>query len=481
VTAPGGGPTAAAHLQAGLAATEAGDQGAALAAFMAAWRAAPGDPGVALLVANSHRLLGDTPAARATLQQAVARGGWETPAAAHQLGTALLEVGAPHEAARCFEWVRRQRPRDPAPLGALAAALRARGEPAAAWPLVQRALALAPDTPAFLFTAAQVRHALGDLDGALAWLERCEAIRPGHAPTRMQRAHTLLLRGASAEAWQAFEARPLPVPDTGARPWLGEPLAGASVLVMAEQGAGDQFQFARFLPALRARGAGRVLVECHADAVSLFRASGHEAVPRGAPPRTDWHVPLLSLPHRLQLGAAAGGEPVPYLHPPTPVPPAPFPPRHPGRWRLGVVWAGNPAFVEGTTRDLPPGLLPQLAAIPRVDWVVLQHGAAREDAPAEWARPPLPRDWGETTQWLQQLDGLVTTDTGIANLAGALGCRAWVLLQHVPDWRWGLTAPRTPWYPTLQLLRQPRPGAWDSVVQALAETLADALAAPPGR
>lgn len=471
----GGSGGLAARLLAGEQAMAAGDLRGALSAFSAAWDAAPGDPGVAQLVANIHRLQGDTVAARAVLREAAQRGGWEAPAAAHQLGTALLAVGAPREAARCFEVVRRQRPRDPAPLGALAAAQRVLGNPEAGWPLVRRALTLAPDTPAFLFTAAQLRHAMGDLPGALAWLDRCDAIRPGHGPTQVQRAHTLLMGGASSAAWRAFEARALPDPETGARPWHGEPLTGASILVTAEQGAGDQFQFARFLPALRERGAARVLVECHADAVALFRGSGHEAVPRGAPPRTDWHVPLLSLPHRLQLGEGVWGERIPYLTPPPDDTPAPFPPRQPGRWRLGVVWAGNPAFVEGTTRDLPPARLPELAALPQVDWVVLQHGSARDEAPPSMARPPLPRDWAETARWLRQLDGLVTTDTGIANLAGALGVRAWVLLQHVPDWRWGLTTPHTAWYPTLRLLRQPRPGDWGAVVRALGAALGDAM------
>lgn len=460
-------PALLALLIRGQAALEQGAFDAAQAAFQEAWAALPNDPGVAQLLANTHRLAGDTLASRAVLCTALDRGGWEAPEAAHALGTALLEAGCPVEAVRCFTHVVRARPADPGALGALAAALRASGDAEGAWPVIQRALKLAPRLPALLLTAAQVRHAMGDLSGAQRWLDQCERLRPGHAPTRVQRAYTTLLAGTSAAGWAAYESRPLPDPGTGARPWHGEPLAGASILVTAEQGVGDQFQLARFLPQLRERGPARLLVECHADAVSLFQASGYEAVARGAPPATDWHVPLLSLPHRLGTGADVRAEAIPYLCAPESGEPPPLPPGAPGRWRLGVVWAGNPSFVGGVTRDLPPARLADLAAIPGVEWVVLQHGPAREAAPPGWHQPRLPRSWEETAQWLQALDGLVTTDTGIAHLAGALGVRTWVLLQHVPDWRWGLQGDRTPWYPSLRLIRQPRAGDWPAVTRML--------------
>ena len=238
------------------------------------------------------------------------------------------------------------------------------------------------------------------------------------------------------------------------------------MLVTAEQGVGDQFQFVRFVPLLRERGAGRVVVECHADAVSLLSANGFEAVARGAPPETDWHVPLLSLPHRLQLGSAVGGERVPYLR----APGAPAR-RADGRRRLGLVWAGNPSFPGRVTRDLDVERLPEILAIPGIDWLSLQFGEAGDAAPDGLARAELPGDWAATASLLADLDGLVTTDTGIAHLAGAMGVPTWVMLQHVPDWRWGLRGDTTPWYPTARLVRQAKWGDWRGVVARLETAL----------
>jgi hypothetical protein len=242
------------------------------------------------------------------------------------------------------------------------------------------------------------------------------------------------------------------------------------VLVCAEQGIGDQFQFVRFLSALTARGAARVIVECHADVVPLLRANGLEAVARGTDLETDWHVPLLSLPNRLDLDTNVMGDTVPYLR--APVESSRGPRQASAPRRLGIVWAGNPSFPGRITRDFAAALLPELAAMPGVQWVSLQFGEEGSQAPESFERIELPRNWLDTASLLAQLDGLVTTDTGIAHLAGAMGIPGWVLLQAIPDWRWGMGPGDTPWYPTLRLLRQRTPGDWGSVVDALRLALA---------
>jgi hypothetical protein len=353
---------------------------------------------------------------------------------------------------------------------------------------VQRALAIAPAQPAFLLTAAQVRHALGDLSGARRWLDAAARLRPGHAPTQLQRAYTALLHGPSAAGWEFFESRALPTPATNARAWHGESLDGASILVAAEQGMGDLLQFVRFVPELAARGAVRVVVECHAGMVSLLAASGIEAVPRGATPETDWYVPTLSLPNRLGLTTDVGGSRVPYLLPElasraalerdarrtattaTATGAANTAPAV--KRRLGVVWLGNPAFLATTLRDFDVSLLPELLAIPDIDWISLQLGEASPTSYAGLERPTLSSSWLETARLLATLDGLVTVDTGMAHLAGAMGVLTWVLLPAAPDWRWGLGTDTTPWYPSHRLLRQKTPNDWRSVVKALREALA---------
>jgi len=460
----------AAALAAGERALDARDVAGAVEAFTDSAALAPADVAIAIALANAHQLRGAAEPRRAALLTAFADGDWRDVSVAYALGGALLEAGAPHEAALCLEYVRRAHPNDPAALAALASALRAAGEPDRAWPFAKRAAELAPKTGAPLLTAAQVRHDLGDLLGALNWLDKAERARPGHAPTRLQRAYTSLLRGASTTGWSLFEHRPLPAPETEAAPWTGEPLNGRSVLVTVEQGVGDQFQFLRFLPELTARGAGPITVACHAGAVSLLRASGVDAVARGDEPSTAWHVPLLSLPHRLGTGAQLFGERVPYLHAPD-VPTPSLPPSVTGERRLGLVWAGNPGFPGRVTRDLDPSRLPEIVRIPGVTWIALQQGSAGDvDIDGLHRLPPL-SDWATTAAVLRQLDGLVTTDTGIAHLAGAMGVPTWVMLQKVPDWRWGLSGTSTAWYPAITVLRPPRWHDWSAVFDRLAAAL----------
>jgi tetratricopeptide (TPR) repeat protein len=465
-------------LATGAAALERGAHDAAVVAFGAARSLAPRDVALALALADTHRLRGAADAERVLLGDAFATTDWGAPPAAQSLGAALLRVGLADAAATCFEHVLACRPDEPAALAALASARRQQGRPADAWPLAQRALRGAPRDPVVLLTAAQVRHDLADPRGARTWLDRAERARPGHAGTALQRAYSSLIDGATPEAWADFEARARPIPPDGVAAWHGEPLAGATLLVDAEQGVGDQLQFVRFVGTLDARGAGRVIVTCHPSLLTLFRASGLDAVPRGEAPAADRHVPLLSLPHRLGLGGDVLGTRVPYLQLPTTGPagdPELPPARTDGVPRLGLVWAGNPDFPGRGLRDLDQETLAAVVASARVDWISLQQGPAGDHTPPHVHRLPPLGNWAATARLLQQLDGLVTTDTGIAHLAGALGLRTWVLLQHVPDWRWGLHGDSTPWYPSLTLMRQSAPRDWASAVSALATRLAAAF------
>lgn len=456
-------------LAAGEQALDVGDLEAATEHFADALVIAPQDVSLALALANVHRLRGDDIAQHCVLLEAYHSGDWNAPGLAHTLGGALLDVGAANEAEDCFAQVLAALPRDPAALAALAAAKRARGDATAAWPLIRLAVELAPRQPAHLLTAAQVRHDLGDLMGALKWLDKSEQVRPKHGPTRVQRAYTTLMRAPSVDGWANFECRPLPRPDTAAREWLGGPLNGRSLLITAEQGVGDQFQFLRFVNRLPALGSGRVVVECHPHLVELLRGNGLEVVPRGEPPETELHAPLLSLPHRLALGGQVDGDAVPYLRAiDAAAPPLPAPD---GRRRFGVVWAGNPAFSGRVRRDFDAALLPDLLAIDDIQWISLQQGDAGLQSPAGLCGLLPLASWASTATVLAQLDGLVTTDTGIAHLAGAMGVPTWVMLQKVPDWRWGMTGSTTAWYPSLRLIRQVRPGDWSGVVVRLRESL----------
>ena len=464
-----------AWLTAGQGALEAGRPLDAAHAFAQVRLALPTDYSVALMLANAWQLAGRVAEERAVLQDA-----WRQVTAqtvvldvptTYELGTRLLAVGAAGDARGCFAMVVAHRPHDPAALGALASATRATGDPVAAWPLVQQALALSPALPALLLTAAQIRHALGDLSGALAWLDRADAVRPGHGPTQLQRGQTLLLGGISAAGWAGFEHRARPSGSHHARLWRGEPLTGHSIVVLGDQGVGDQFHFARFIPLLAQRGAREVVVSCHPGAVALFRASGLNAVAAGSAPACDWYVPLLSLPHVLGTDRDVASHGIPYLRttpagsvPPTVVPGAPR--------RLGLVWKGNPDFLATELRDLDAALLPTLLDIPNIEWVWLQYGEAPRFHHPALTVPPLSSEWLDTAELLASLHGVVSVDTSMAHLAGAMGLPGYVLLPHAPDWRWGLEGEVTPWYPSLTLLRQPAPRDWGSVVDELRRRLA---------
>jgi len=467
-------PDVEGELQRGEAALNAGDPRTAAAIFSTLYQQLPAEPTFAVMEGNAWRLAGDTVAARQALQRAWKHAQAMDIPALFDLGSALLDVGAPTEALACFERVARDRPKDPSALNALAGAMRANGDPKGAWPIAQKALGMAPNLPALLLTAAHIRHALGDLSGANSLLDRAGAVRPDHGLTRMQRGLTTLIGGACQQGWEGFEYRGLPVSQTDAKPWHGEPLHGSSIAVLAEQGIGDQFHFARYIPRLRERGASRVVVECHPGAVTLFQASGMDAVPKGTAPPTDWYVPMLSLPHRLCADRDTAGNLVPYLRVGDTQTGAGAEVRSSAhRKRLGLVIAGNPAFLATLLRDFDSSLLPDLLSFENVDWVWLQYPEPAPIAHDRLQTPILSPNWLDTAQLLSSLDGVVSVDTSMAHLAGAMGVPVYVLLPYSPDWRWGLKSKTTPWYPSARLIRQERPHDWRSVVRALRTELSE--------
>ena len=442
----------------------------AATAFAQAARALPTEWSLHQMTANAWRLAGDIVRAREQLQVAFAEARPTEVEGLFALGSALLDSGAPTEARQCFDQVVAQRPRDPAALAALASARRADGDPEGAWPLIPRALTLAHKMPALFLTAAQIRHALGDTAGARQWLAKAEKIRPGHHLQQVQLAFSHLIEGASAPGWAAFEARGLPALPAGARDWHGEPLEGQTIAVVMEQGLGDLFHFVRYVRRLEARGPARVVVECPASTVSLLVASGFDAVPVGQLPPTDWAVPLLSLPHRLGSDADVASELVPYLHTSTSTPPRPI---RDGRPRVGLVYKGNPAFLSTRLRDLQASDMYSVLGIPEVHWVWLQFGEALPAPPPSLAEaPPLTADWLDTAHLLETLDAVVSVDTAIAHLAGAMGVRTFVLAPHAPDWRWGLDAATSVWYPSVTLVRQLAPADWSGAIASLPQLLA---------
>jgi len=327
---------------------------------------------------------------------------------------------------------------------------------------------------------------LGRRDESLKSYDTALALNPDYHEAHYHRGSTLLLTGRVQEGWADFEHRwqvadcGFDRPELQAAEWKGEPLNGRSIVVYSEQGLGDTIQFARFLPALTQRGA-KLTFLCHPNLMRLFRplAAHFEIVPlvEGSRP-FDFQCALMSLPYRLQTTDLRAD--VPYLTAePTLI----------AQWRdrigthgfkVGLCWQGNPKGKIDQGRSIPLAKYALLANVPNVRLISLQrtHGLDQlQRLPAGMTVETLGEfDTGDdafidTAAIMNAVDLIVTSDTAIPHLAGALGRPTWVALKHIPDWRWMLERSDSPWYPSLRLFRQPAPGDWDNVTTAMAEAL----------
>jgi hypothetical protein len=270
--------------------------------------------------------------------------------------------------------------------------------------------------------------------------------------------------------------------------WDGSDLAGKRILVWTEQGFGDCFQFARYLPLLAARG-GEILFEVQPELERVLRpiAGVGQWLARGKRlPKFDCHLPLMSLPHRLGTALASVPAEVPYLS---------AEPERVAAWqerlatlpgfRIGLCWQGSVRHQSNHLRSLKLAALAPLAELPGVSALSLQKGAGSEQIePAGLA--------GRLTDWTGEMDGegafldsaaiiagldlVVTVDTAIAHLAGALGRPVWLLLGAAPDFRWLLTREDSPWYPTMRIFRQQKQGEWGPLVESVRAALARRIA-----
>jgi hypothetical protein len=304
----------------------------------------------------------------------------------------------------------------------------------------------------------------------------------GPEQARFLRALSLLRDGRLAEGFAEYESRfsivppaNLPVPL-----WRGEDLKGKSLLVHPEQGYGDLFQFVRYLPMLARRGA-RVVLTVYEDTLRLLKETGgaDSVVALNATiPAPDFHAPLLSLPHRFGTTLETIPTAVPYLEAPADL--STKLRRRPGtRLAIGIAWAGQPSHGNDGNRSMPLSLLAALAEIPGVEVYSLQVGDHRRDLEGETRIAgdlgDILTDWARIAAALKTFDLLVSVDTAVVHLAGALARPCYVLLPHVADWRWLKEREESPWYPTLRLFRQESPGDWAGVmrrVRAAVERLA---------
>ncbi|MGD0768694.1 MAG: tetratricopeptide repeat-containing glycosyltransferase family protein [Tepidisphaeraceae bacterium] len=379
----------------------------------------------------------------------------------------------------------------------------------------RRAIALSPNFAEAHNNLGTGLQEKGQLDEAVAAYRQAIAHKPNYAEGHSNLAKALLLRGDFEEGWPEYEWRwkvqDFPSPRRGfSQPlWDGGELTGRAILLHAEQGLGDTIQFIRYLPRVVQRG-GKIILACQAELQRLFHAMAgeYQIVAFGQPlPAFDLHCPLPSLPH--VLGTTLGDIPqtVPYLSPEPALVEAWSRTlgAGDGQLRVGLAWAGNPQFESDRTRSLNLQQLAPLAAaaeakptateakptateakptateekptVRGVRFYSLQKGAAGAQAKNPPAGldlvdlGPKLNDFADTAAVMSLMDLIITTDTSVPHLAGALARPVWVMLQFVPDFRWLMDREDSPWYPSMRLFRQRSPGDWDSVIARVVNSL----------
>ncbi|MDZ7630634.1 MAG: hypothetical protein U5K74_04535 [Gemmatimonadaceae bacterium] len=393
---------------------------------------------------------------------------------------ALRRRGRYVEAQRAFHAIAMAHPERSDAFSNLAAILQATGNPMPALQAVSRAIELDPTNVSALLNSAEILKDFGEWATVAETYDAARALRPTDPAIRFARALHLLLLGRWSDGWVEHEQRQL-VPDLPLRrsaltspAWDGTPLDGRDILLDHEQGLGDQIMFSRFASQVAARG-GRVTIRCSAPLAELFASlAGVTAVSvEGSPvPPHDVHASLMSLPALLGVTSPDAIEGAPYLRATgdCPAPLAAMLPLARGP-RVGLVWSGNPQHRNDARRSLAPAQLTPLLALHGVQFVALQRHETGVLLPEGLQNRVIDagaalHSLNDTAHALRRLDLLITVDTAVAHLAGALGVRTLLLLPFVPDWRWMVDRADTPWYRSVRLLRQATVFEWQPVIDA---------------
>ena len=426
------------------------------------------DAEIHLHLARARLASGQAQGALAAIDGAIHEQGRSSEALYLQ-GTALSACGRPEEAVLSFTEAAARNPRHAATRLNLGNALADLDRLDEAEAHIRAALALDPTLVEALASLGYVLGRHGRLAEAIQACEQAVALDPesGHAHWNM--ATALLLSGDFRRGFREYEWRkrhsdysghfsPLPGPT-----WAGEPLAGRTLLIHAEQGFGDTIQLARYAPMLSRLGA-QVVLACARSLVPLLygQAGLADVVPRnGRLPAYDYWVDQMSLPRLLDTTADTVPGAAGYLVA-NDTRSRVWAGRHPEA-RIGLVWAGNPAHSNDRRRSIPRSAMRPLV---RPDAISLQVGPRAAEADTLGLATPvggLP-SYAETAALIATLDLVITVDTSVAHLAGAMGVPVWIMLPHAPDWRWLAGRDDTPWYSSARLFRQETPGDWAGVI-----------------
>jgi len=390
------------------------------------------------------------------------------------LGTVHRQRGNLDEAVSCFEQALIVAPESADLCCNLGDALHGQGKVDEAIGWYKRTMTLNPKHHKASNCLCNAYFDKGELAESVAWCERALTFKPDLGDALMNQCLLQLLQGDYANGWRNYEVRwKVYTPRLFNEPlWLGAPLKGATIVLYAEQGLGDAIQFMRYAPLVQAAG-GRVILDIPGNLRRLAaQLPGLSAlVTTGEPlPRFDCRAPLMSLP--LACGTTLENIPanVPYLAAPQDAlqkaSSLPWPAKG---LRVGVAWTGNPSHPKNRARSVPLELLETLFDLEGIHFYSLQIGAAAAELAARKTRvtdlAPVTGDMADTAAQMAQMDLIISIDTSMAHLAGALARPVWILLPSVPDWRWLLDREDCPWYPTARLFRQPKQGDWPAVIE----------------
>jgi tetratricopeptide (TPR) repeat protein len=406
----------------------------------------------------------------------------------NELGLVLTDMENPGAAAEAFQRAVALNPDSALTALSLSYFYVKSGDIPAAADALRRAIKLDPKAHLSHVSLGAVLCMLGDWAGALECYERARALCPNSPDVSYYLGLLHLSLGNFALGWREHEER------EGARrmrkkfsqpQWKGEPLQGARILLHAEQGLGDTLHFVRYVPLVAARG-GQVVLAVQARLHRLL--AGTEGAWQvilsdgGTVSDFHWHCPLLSLPLAFGTELSTIPDKIPYVYPDPPLVKAWEQRMQGNSLRVGLAWGGNPNYPHEFWRSI---LLEQLAPLTNLEnttFYSLQMGA-----PAEQVKQLGPRvhlidlqneqaDFADTAAIVANLGLVISIDTSVAHLAGAMGKPVWILLHKSPDWRWLLEGEDSPWYPTARLFRQSTLGNWQDVVARVEGELRELVA-----
>jgi tetratricopeptide (TPR) repeat protein len=327
------------------------------------------------------------------------------------------------------------------------------------------------------------------LDEALECFRKAIALDP-NSIAHWNQAALLLLKGDFEHGWPEYEWRfpkgAVKLQEVPGERWNGQNVEGKTVLLLAEQGLGDTIQFVRYARLVQRLDA-RVILGCQQPLVKLlqgFCGVGHLLTEGQTPPAFDYYTPLLSLPRIFGTTLSSIPADTPYLF---------ADPSLISMWqsrlaslsgfRIGVNWRGRTGLDQSTVRDIPLELMASLAEVPGIQLISLQKGPGEKDLKARGDLPII--DLGDfdtnhgafmdTAAIMKNLDLVITSDTAVPHLAGALGVPVWIALPFLPEWRWLLNRSESPWYPSMRLFRQKAPGCWKGVFEEISTELESGL------